>query len=149
MVHLAFSGDGFVIATRISGNINGERYAHIIERYVLPEIRRVYGSNFLFQQDNAPAHVSKQAKEMFERNQVQLMEWPPLSTDLSPVENLFGILSRMVYEGGRQYRSEGALWKAIQHQGRKVPVESLSNLVGSVPNWVSQMLLAWGGRFQK
>jgi len=149
MVHMAFSCDGLVIATRTHGNLDGKRYAHTIEHHVLPVVRRIYGPNFVFQQDNAPIHVSKQAKKMFDRNQVNLMEWPPLSPDLNPIENLFGILSRMIYKGGRQYHSEGKLWHAIKQAGRKVPPETLKALVWSVPNWVSQMLEAGGDRFQK
>jgi len=77
------------------------------------------------------------------------MEWPPLSPDLNSIENLFGILSRMIYEGGRQYHSEEKLWKAIQQAGSEVPPETLKALVWSVPGWVTQMLEAGGGRFQK
>jgi len=149
LIHMAFSGDGLVIATRIHGIIDGKRYAHIIEHCVLPVIRGVYGPNFVFQQDNAPVHTSKQAKKMFERNKVQLMKWPPLSPDLNPVENLFGILSQMVYKGGRQYYSEQKLWQAIKQAGSKVPPETLANLMQSVPDWVTQMIHAGGGRFQK
>ena len=149
MVHMAFSFDGLFIATRIQGNLDGNRYAHIIEHYVLPVVREEYGPNFVFQQDNAPVHVSKQAREMFRRNQVNLMEWPPLSPDLNPIENLFGILSRMMYEGGRQYHSEQNLWLAIKKAGSEVPRETLKALVWSVPDWVTRMLEAGGERFQK
>ena len=149
MVHMAFSRDGLVIATRIHGILDGERYAQIIQHHVLPVVQLEYGPNFVFQQDNAPIHVSKQAKKMFQRNQVNLMEWPPLSPDLNPIENLFGILSRMIYEGGHQYHSEEKLWKAIKQAGSKVPSETLQTLVWSVPGWVTQMLEAGGERFQK
>jgi len=149
MVHLAFSCDGLAILTRIHGILDGKRYAHLIERHVLPVVQQVYGPNFMLQQDNAPIHVSRHAKEMFDRNKVDLMRWPPLSPDLSPVENLFGILSRMVYEGGRQYHSEESLWQALQQAGTKIPIETYKTLAQSVPKWVSQMVRAGGERFQK
>ena len=40
-------------------------------------------------QDNAPCHTAKSVKSFLARKKVQLIEWPPYSPDLNPIENLW------------------------------------------------------------
>ena len=41
------------------------------------------------------------------------MDWPALSPDLNPIENLWGIVARQVYGQGKQYNSKVSLTGAI------------------------------------
>ena len=41
----------------------------------------------IFQQDNAPCHVSKAAKDHLRRRGINLLDWPPSSPDINPIEN--------------------------------------------------------------
>ena len=36
---------------------------------------------------------------------VKLLDWPALTPDLNPIENLWGIVARQVYDGGRQFET--------------------------------------------
>ncbi len=46
----------------------------------------------IFQQDNAPAHTSRITTAYLDSTNLRLLEWPPQSPDLSPIENAWAIL---------------------------------------------------------
>jgi transposase len=48
--------------------------------------------------NNAPIHVSKKSMAWFKDNAVELLEWPPYSPDLNPIENLWFPLKAGVYQ---------------------------------------------------
>ena len=47
-------------------------------------------------QDNATAHVSKKVTAFLKGHRVAVLQWPPLSPDLSPIENIWARLKRDV-----------------------------------------------------
>jgi len=54
-----------------------------------PEMIQVANENtFVFMQDNAPCHKANSILEFLEENHVPIMQWPPQSPDLNPIENL-------------------------------------------------------------
>jgi transposase len=73
------------------------------------------------------------------------MKWPSKSPDLNPIENLWGILVRRVYKNGRQYNSVSELKAAIRNEWSKIGLETLRNLINSVPNRVFEVIFKKGG----
>ncbi len=69
--------------------VNTAIYQEILEHFMLPSTDKLYGdTDFIFQQDLAPAHTVKVTKSWFNDHGVTVLDWPANSSDLNPVENL-------------------------------------------------------------
>ncbi|GBO33096.1 hypothetical protein AVEN_120006-1, partial [Araneus ventricosus] len=61
-------------------------------------------------------------------NEMNVMEWPALSPDLNPKENVWGILIRAVYANDRQFQSVAELKVAIIEAWDNIDVTLLLGL---------------------
>ena len=73
----------------------------LLRRCLLPDIQRLSGDDYVFQQDGAPSHRSRLTVEFLKSNVPSFIEpalWPPNSPDLNPVDYaVWGALQQMVY----------------------------------------------------
>ena len=109
--------------------------------HLLPFGKRIAGKNWIYMNDNAPVHCSKHTKSWFTDNQVNVISWPALSPDLNPIENIWGILSRMVYDGGRQFEDVNSLKNAILIAWEEISVDYIKTLINSMPNRIYKVIL--------
>ena len=49
-------------------------------------------SDFIFQQDNDPKHTSRIAKRFFLEKNIKTLDWPAMSPDMNPIENLWDLI---------------------------------------------------------
>lgn len=60
------------------------------------QLHRIWEPGMVFMQDNAPIHTAYVTKKWFEDNAIPLLDWPPYSPDLNPIEHIWWHLKAMV-----------------------------------------------------
>ncbi len=88
MIWAAISSAGVGPLCFLKSTVNAAIYQEILEHFMLPSADKLYGdSDFIFQQDLAPAHSAKGTKSWFNDHGVTVLDWPANSPDLNPIEN--------------------------------------------------------------
>lgn len=98
-----------------------------------------------FQQDNAPIHTARVVKQWIRSQNVNTLEWPPYSPDLNIIENVWRLLSRKVYQSGRQYESKESLIEGIKIAWDEISLTLIEKLYNSLPNRIFEVISNKGG----
>jgi transposase len=132
----------------LSSSVTGASYVEILRKYTLPTINEFPGNadrgRPLFQQDNAKPHTAKITKQFFEDNNIRVMDWPPQSPDLSPIENLWHEVKNSVRRKAKPNNLD-ELNDLIQQAWREIPPELCRYLIISMPNRITACITAEGG----
>lgn len=145
MVWGAFSYHAKLPICFISTRMNSGMYLELLEDVLIGHLENDASEDIVFQQDNASIHVSKQSKAWFVEKNIPLLDWPACSPDCNPIENLWGILARMVYANGRQFDSISSLKAAIRECWAKIDMATLQKLSDSMPNRIFEVIRNDGG----
>jgi transposase len=78
----------------IAGNLTCVRYRDEILRPVADPF--VQQHHLIFQQDNARPHVARVCQDFLANHNINPLDWPPYSPDLSPIEHLWDEMERRV-----------------------------------------------------
>lgn len=125
--------------------MNFHKYTDLLEDVLISYLNNSDEENCIFQQDNAPIHVSNESKQWFRDKNISLLEWPACSPDCNPIENLWGILAGKVYANGRQFENVNDLKSAIRDCWAKIDMETIKKLTDSMPNRVFELIQNGGG----
>ena len=98
-------------------------------------------------QDNDPKHTSHLCKNYLKRKEEKgdlvIMNFPPQSPDLNPIENLWDHLKREKVK--HRSTNKDNLWDVLNQSWNNIKPEVLIKLVHSMPNRVNAVLKAKGG----
>ncbi len=111
---------------------------------MLPSADKLYGDvDFNFQKDLTPAHTAKGTKSCFNDYGVTVLDWPANSSDLNPIENIWGIVKRKM----RDTRPNNAddLKAAIKTTWASITPEQCHRLIDSMPRRIDAVIHAKGG----
>ena len=82
----------------IDGNLNGQRYIdEVLTPHVLPFLRHMSVADPIFQDDNARPHRAAIVDDFLRVNNVNRMDWPAMSPDLSCIEHVWDVIWRAVH----------------------------------------------------
>ena len=130
---------------KISGHQNAIKYVELFDQELRVMNDKFGDSSWIFQQDNAPIHTAKIVKEWFTNKNVTVLQWPAKSPDLNIIENVWGHLSRVSYENGKQYDSLNELENAVFRHRATMPKTYTKKLYDSIPSRISDVINKSGG----
>lgn len=146
-----FSYDGVGDLVRIEGIMRKEHYHNILQRSAIPSGVGLIGYGFEFQQDNDPKHTSHlcmnylRSKE--EEGVLEIMDWPPQSPDINPIELLWEELDRQVKN--MRATNEQQLFDNLKTAWEDLGTEKLRKLVERLPRICAAIIKAQGGHIDE
>jgi transposase len=126
-------------------NMDTRLYTDTMQRFMKPCALRLWPSGaWFYLQDNASYHKSHRSLEWFHINGVSLVELPPHSPDLNPIENLWADLKRRVES--RHPHTIQELKEIITSEWTNTNPSTCSNLVDSMNDRMLSVIAAEGFR---
>ena len=114
----------------IDGNLNAQRYRdEILAPIVAPYVQR---HHVTFQQDNARPHVAIVCTDFLHQQNIQVLNWPPYSPDMSPIEHLRDVLDRRVQRRNPAPQNIQQLRQALQEEWDNIPQAEINHLLMSM-----------------
>ena len=140
------TAQGIGYGCRIDGRMNAELYTSILDDYLLPTIKyyKLKRNKLFFQQDGDSKHTSKAARKWLNDNKITILEWPPQSPDLNPIEHLWHHLKRRLANYKTEPRGILELWERVEAEWDKIPTDVCINLIESMPRRIEALLKAKG-----
>jgi len=104
--------------------------------------KRKYAKQWIFQQDNAPAHTAKISKAFLEDRMAGrwVQDWPPSSPDLSWIENVWAWADARVRRERCSIRTIEEFKGAIEKAFKELPVQHCQNYVAGMQKRLSLVL---------
>ena len=127
----------------IDGSLTALKYRdNVLVPHVIPAIRQ---RALTFQQDNARPHVAHICTDLLTENDIDVMDWPPYSPDLSPIEHLWDELDRRVRRRRNVPQTLGQMRQALQEEWNNIPLAKINKLIDSMTSRVRSAIAVRGG----
>lgn len=144
MVWGCFSWFGIGNLVKINGIMDARYYINILAHNLKESARKMnIADQFIFMQDNDPKHTAGVTKRFFENTAINLLDWPPQSADLNPIENLWSELDSKVPPRGRTNRD--LFYQNLQTAWNGLSPDYLQKLAESMPRRLEAVIKAKGG----
>ncbi len=143
MIWGAMSSAGVGPLCFLKTNVTAPVYQDILEQFMLPSADQLFkGTDFIFQQDLAPAHTAKSTKSWLNEHGVGVLDWPANSPDLNPIENLWGIVKRKMRN--KRPKNADELKATVKETWASIPPQQCHKLITSTPRRIKAVIKAKG-----
>lgn len=149
---ICYKGKGRLHFVPEKVKINAAYYTDHLLPLLVEDCNNLLGSDFVFQQDGAPAHSSHQAQDWLELNCADFLskgEWPPNSPDLNPLD--FHVWGAMLTEYDRlesKPTNKAELQTVLQKIWEDLPQDSIDKAVLSFRRRLQACVRANGRHFE-
>lgn len=143
MVWGGISHSGKTELITIRGNLNAVRYCNeVIVPAVVPYIANNHAD--VLQQDNARCHTARYTQTVLLQNNIEVLDWPAKSPDLSPIEHLWDHIGRNVHNRD-DVNNVRDLERALHEEWIRIPLHVIRTLLNSMRRRCLAVIQAQGG----
>lgn len=145
MVWGVFGFSGVGNACRIEHGLDANLYLEILNEDLLGSLPWCLADEegWMFQQDNASAHKARKVMDWFQENGIRILDFPPNSPDLNPIENLWSIVKRKVHQRG-PHVSRQAVWEVFEEEWERIDPALCGKLIDSMPERIRLVIKSKG-----
>lgn len=123
--------------------VNQHTYIQTVTAFFNEEI---LPANYIFQDDNAPAHRAAAVARHFQTVEgFRTIPWPARSPDLNPIEHVWQYIKRRLNSRDNKAENLRELRQRILDEWREMPQDFLDSLVRGMPRRLSAVIGARGG----
>lgn len=144
MVWGCFSWFGTGNLHLVDGIMKADQYIQILRENLLKSAEKMnIQDSFVFMQDNDPKHTAKKTREFLSDSNILMLDWPPQSPDLNPIENLWHLVD--IENSKNNKTNQNQFYEALVHSWDNINPELLKKLVESMPRRLEAVIKANGG----
>ena len=137
---ITFKGPSKLIICRQS--VTADYYQSIIGQ-ILPELIEQYNLETpYFQQDGARAHTAYETINFIRSLNVNILEWAAQTSDLNPIENVWGQMKRIL--GNKRFKTLNELELAVVECWNSLSLDYFQTLIKSMPSRIQAVIDANG-----
>ncbi len=130
MIWDAMSSAGVGPLCFLKTNITAPVYQYILEHFMLLSADQLFkDADFIFQQDLATAHTAKSTKSWLNDHSVGMLRWPA-NSNLTPIENLWGIVKRKMRN--KRPKNADELKATVKETWASIQPQQCNKLITSV-----------------
>ena len=141
MVWGAFVGNKLLDLVIVDQTMDSAKYTDMLNKSLRPFMKR----GLTFMHDGVSIHRSDETKNWLKDNKIPVLEWPAISPDLNPIENVWVMLTRAVFTNGRQFKTKKELKAEVLKQWSLIKPEQLTNLLKSMTERIVEVTANQGG----
>jgi len=105
----------------------------------------MYGHGVMLQEDRVSYHHGGFIGLVKKAAEIQVLEWPPQSPDLSPIENIWHYMKIGISARRHRIKNVQQMAEVIREVWEQIPVEVFVKMTDSMPKWLDLLRQSKGG----